>query len=295
MLKPLIRRLRMQPLVNRPLTSALRLACRPFGPTPEWICQHLPRVGLVHAKLPNQRQMVLNSSGDDFVSTRVYWRGWQGYEGETAIWFWKYAETARVVLDIGAHVGYFAVLAGHANPESRVYAFEPMATPFARLQRHVILNGLTNVTPVPSAVGRTSGEATIYSSGDNSVAEPDASCSWENTRGRPHLQELQVPITSVDDMVAAYKLPTVDLVKIDTETTEPDVLAGMRATVARHHPTIVLEVKEDSDLPPLRQFVADFGYRMYVLTGGGPSPRTELTPDPAWRNYLLTTKPLPPS
>jgi hypothetical protein len=79
--------------------------------------KHLHRFGIVRSRLPHGRTLRLWSRGDDWIANQVHWRGWDGYEPETLPLFFRLAATARVTLDVGAHVGFFTLLAGHANPE----------------------------------------------------------------------------------------------------------------------------------------------------------------------------------
>jgi len=59
-------------------------------------------------------------------------------------WF-HLAARAGIVLDVGAHVGFYALLAAHANPKGRVFAFEPHPSVYGRLIRNLSLNGVENV------------------------------------------------------------------------------------------------------------------------------------------------------
>src|SRR4051812_31722330 len=106
--------------------------------------------------------MRLWSRGDDWISNQVFWRGWSGYEPETTPLFFDLAREADVVLDVGAYVGFFTVLAGLANPRARVFAFEPMPDNVERLRAHVELNGLDRVEVVAAAVSAVDGEAPIF-------------------------------------------------------------------------------------------------------------------------------------
>ena len=106
--------------MNWAATTATRWALAATGARSEFVVKHLHKVGTVRARLPNGRALRLWSRGDDWVSNQVYWRGWDGYEPETVPLFWRLAERSAVTLDVGAYVGYFALLAGHANPSGRV-------------------------------------------------------------------------------------------------------------------------------------------------------------------------------
>lgn len=59
-----------------------------------------------------------------------------------------------LIVDVGANVGAFCVLAGQCHPEARIVAFEPSAAHAAQLRRNLELNGQRHVTLHELAVTR---------------------------------------------------------------------------------------------------------------------------------------------
>ena len=143
--KRALKRLRVSQPFNYLATSAVHWLLASTGLQSELIIKRLRRVGMVRRRLPNGRTLRLWSRADDWVSNQIYWRGWSGYEPETVPLFFRLATHARVTLDVGAYVGFYTLLAAHANPTGQVYAFEPLLSVYERLQWNVMLNGLTNV------------------------------------------------------------------------------------------------------------------------------------------------------
>jgi FkbM family methyltransferase len=88
--------------------------------------------------------------------------GWDNYEPEVVRPWFALASEAKVVLDVGAHVGLFALLASHANPSSQVWAFEPLPDTFSLLQRNASLNEGTLIQCVEAAVGDREGKVRLY-------------------------------------------------------------------------------------------------------------------------------------
>jgi FkbM family methyltransferase len=189
-----------------------------------------------------------------------------------------------VTLDVGAHVGYYAALAAHANPAGKVFAFEPMPSSFERLRRNVELNGLANVACVNSAVGEADGEAEIYF--QPSEVPVGATLSKELNRLLPGMRSAPVSVVSLDSFRRERGLESVDLVKIDTETTEMEVLRGMREVMRNFRPAIFCEFWE-GPARALAEVFDPLGYRCYRLTAGGPAPYDGGKSE--WNNYLFTT------
>ncbi len=285
----LIRDARASPRVNPLLTGPARaLLDAAGGLRPEWIVKHVHRAGRTEVRLPNGHVLALWSRADDWISTQLFWRGMAGYEPETTTLFFELASRSRRTLDVGAYVGYFALLAAHANPGGQVIAFEPVPAMFERLERNVRENGLQNVECVRAAVGREPGEVDLWTGPASTLLPSSVSLSRQFMVGSGgEVRPLRVTCVTLDEHLAGRG--PIDLVKIDTETTEPDVLAGMRRILDEHRPTIVCEVLDRADGPALERILGPFGYRYFLLTPGGPVRQDRIVGHPEWLNYLLTT------
>jgi len=285
---PLIALRAWSPL-NLATTSLGRALVGAVGLNDSFLVRHLPRMGLVETDLPDGRPLRLWSRGDDNTANLVFWRGWAGYEPETTPLFYRLAREARTVLDVGAYVGFHGVVAALANPDGQVYCFEPLSAAFERLRRHVELNHLDNMHCVRVAIADREGEAELFTE----EGLPTSSTLAPNFLP-PSEKRLRVvvPVTSIDRYVADQGLARVDLVKIDTETTEPAVIRGMRRTLERDHPDLVCEVLPGFDTgPALEAVLQPLGYRYYLLTGNGPEPVAQPRGHAQCFNHLFTIRP----
>jgi FkbM family methyltransferase len=272
--------------VNYVATHVVRSVMKGLGKSPAWPARHLHRVGSVTATLPNGRVLRLWSRGDDWISNQIFWRGWAGHEPDTTTVFFALAQKASAVVDVGAYVGYYALLAAHANPAARVLALEPLPAIYARLVRHVSLNGPSNVECLMMAAGAREEVATFYH--HSHELPTSSSLSRDFMIGIEDLGVSPVPVVTVDRLVRERSIPRVDLVKIDTESTEPDVLQGMRETIARDRPWIVCEVLKGRGAEErLAPMLEPYGYRFYLLTSEGPLPKNRIEGHPQWLNYLF--------
>ncbi|HEX2053873.1 MAG TPA: FkbM family methyltransferase [Actinomycetota bacterium] len=291
-LKRPLRALRAWPPLNLPLTTAVRKAVQISGLQVGALAQLLPRTGLVEAAMPGGGSLRLWSLADDDIAAHVFWEGWAGHEPETAHEFYRRASSARVTLDIGAHVGYFSVLAGLANPSSRVFAFEALDAVYQRLTKNVSLNRLENVTCMQLAVGREVGRARFYHvpRGIPSSSSLSGNFMEKVVRDQP-VVSTEVSVTTVDSFLDSRELSGVDLVKIDTEGTEDQVLEGMVRTLERDRPAIICEVVEADVGARAEHILAGFGYDFFLLTSEGPSTRAHMEPHPQFRNFLCLAEP----
>ena len=144
------------------------------------------------------------------------------YEEETTRLFERLVKPGMVVVDVGSHVGYYALMAARqVGPAGRVYAFEPEPSNHELLLKNIELNGYTNVAATRKAVSSKVGEATLF------LTALDNGRNSTYHHGLPEKGSVAVETTTVDAFLAAEGWPTVDLVKVDVEGAEMDVLAGM--------------------------------------------------------------------
>lgn len=264
------------------------------GRTPEIFPRRLHRVGDVIEALPNGSTLHLRSKGDDWVTNLVFWKGWKAYEPGTIDLFYKLAGRAGTVLDIGAYVGFFTLIAALANRQAQVFAFEPLAAIHQRLIENVRRNGLANVECLNTAVGDEDGQARFFfSMAALREGLPTSSSLSEGFMSDvPELTGIDVPLLAIDSFVKARSISRVDLVKIDTETTEPSVLKGMRAVLARDRPSIICEVLHGrADTAAIDAELRPLGYQFFLLTPTGAEPRPAIEGHPEFFNFLFTTNP----
>jgi FkbM family methyltransferase len=175
------------------------------------------------------------------------------HEPKSAGAFWNAIENGMIVIDGGANLGGYAMLAAK-RAAARIYAFEPEPGNYAQLVRRV--RGLRNVIPIQKALGRRSGKAELHL--DRFHARHSLTRDGNRT--------ITVPVTSLDDFVREQSLPGVDVVKLDIEGAELEAIAGMTGVLnAARRPVILCELH-----PPLtpEQFcdaLAVHGYRCEVL------------------------------
>ena len=279
---------------NNLATSTLRGLFSAVGQQPEFLIKHLPRTGITSVELPNGRNLKLEAATEDWIPTQLFWRGWTGYEPEMTGIFFRLAESARTVLDVGAHAGFYSLLAGLANPNADVFAFEPLARVFERLERNVQLNGLSKVKCFQGAVGANEGVQEFYFPDQvQPVSSSLRSDMLLATFPDGAIQHVPVSVVTLDGFVAEHRIAQVDLVKLDTERTEHDVLAGARELLARDRPSIICEVWPDAgNQRELEAILRPLGYRFFHLLDEGPIERTRIEGSQKALNYMFTPQAL---
>lgn len=144
------------------------------------------------------------------------------FEVETTQLFETLLEPGMVVIDVGAHVGYYTLIAAKAvGPTGKVFAFEPDDSNYSLLIKNVEINGYSNVVAVKQAVSNYVGYSTLeLSPWHSGIHHIDYS-------GQQESSGVQVETTTVDTFLGSQESLEISLVKIDVEGSEERVLDGM--------------------------------------------------------------------
>jgi FkbM family methyltransferase len=291
MTTPLIKRVWRRLRITQPfnaLSTSLFRGLMTVGMKGDCLVEHLPYIGVVKLSLPNGATLKLRSHGDDYIVNQIFWK--KVYEPETAPVFFRLAQKARITLDIGAHVGFYALLAGHANRAGQVYAFEPLPKTYERLIENIALNRLLNVRGIASAMGTRTGSAEIFFDTAPDIPSNTTLKMPERLAPNRAMTSTRVPVTTVKTFIQENVIEHVDLIKMDTEGTELDVIQGMEDLLARDRPAIFCEVLEGiGESSALEEILRPLGYKFYRLEPNGPALQSRIEPHALWWNHLFTT------
>ena len=182
------------------------------------------------------------------------------------------------VLDVGSNVGIYAALAS-ALTTREVVAFEPTPSLAAVSRRFAADNGLRYRTEA-IALGATSGTATFYLSDVSDTSNSLAAGFRQSS------QQIQVPVRTLDGYVAGSgHLPAV--MKLDTESTEPEVLIGATSTLNQARPWILCEVLANRTESRLMEVMKSFDYHWYHVTDAIPYRESrKITGDPTHHDLM---------
>jgi len=159
------------------------------------------------------------------------------YEEATTRLFNRLLQPGMIAVDIGAHVGYFTLLAAkRVGPVGTVLAFEPDADNHAALLKNIAMNNYQNITVARQAVSDREGYAQLHltqtGSGRHSMFH----------HGLPERGSVDIETTTLDATLEELGWPHVDLIKIDVEGAEVSVLNGMAQLLeSQTAPDVIVE------------------------------------------------------
>ncbi len=173
------------------------------------------------------------------------------YEPHLTAVFQRYCRPGMTVVDVGANLGYFSLLASKlVGPVGRVVALEPNSENCRLLLSSLRLSGISNVELLPVAADVAPGwayYATHVGSNGGLVDDGDLLSRFGTV----------VPTFRLDDLVEGK----VDFLKMDVEGAEGRVVLGATRIIESDRPIITTELKDEMLQRVSGRSVADYlGY-----------------------------------
>ncbi|MCX5794111.1 MAG: FkbM family methyltransferase [Elusimicrobia bacterium] len=147
------------------------------------------------------------------------------FEAKMVEEFRRVVRPGMVVVDCGANIGYYTILASKlVGEQGKVLALEPELTNLGFLVKNVVANACVNVFVCPCAAGRSFGAATLYlsfpSRSGHSIRSPR-----ERHAGAISQQVGMVPLDEYLGVLRPH------VVKMDIEGGESLAIAGMNRMI----------------------------------------------------------------
>jgi FkbM family methyltransferase len=220
--------------------------------------------GRQHTKIDLGAHLLLDTQ--DGMQRIIYFLGFQ--EPHINARLLSEFKSGRHIIDVGANIGYYTVLAGYGVGESgKVIACEPNPAALDYVAGNISSNKLKNVSLMQCAIGAESGNARLKLDLKGLGGSRLLSDTATDT------DVVEVPIRALDEIVISQGLThdNIDFIKIDTEGAEYTVLTGARQILERSKPNLLIEV-DDALLTKLGSSAKDvivllgsFGYDLYDI------------------------------
>lgn len=198
------------------------------------------------------------------------------------------AADARTILDVGANIGLYAIRFAKRFAQARVFAFEPMPTTHAFLQRNVAANAVGDrVSCFNFGLSDTSGTVDFFIS-----PAAGTNASLLNVASAQDAQRV-VGLTLTMDQWTVNQNVAPDFIKCDVEGAELLVFRGGYATLAQHQPIVFAELLRKWSKPfgyhpnDMLAYFADLGYQCFAVGEAGVRFIDEVTDDTQETNYVF--------
>jgi FkbM family methyltransferase len=250
--------------MNRVLRNLNRMLV-PFLPA-RW---RIPPSGVMTVSL-NSGSFSFATNQTNATSQLLFWRG--SYQMEYTAIFEKLIGHCNCFYDIGAHAGYYSLIAAMVNKKCRIIAFEPAPGPFHYLEKNIHINGFGDrIEPLKVALGDSIGKASFLEAVHSKYQYLEhnlvAVSNLVNKQPNREMKRITVQINTLDNFIQEHSESIPELIKMDTEGTEHMILAGGALTL-HHKPIVICETLFHSNERELEEIMKRRGYDFYNYKDG---------------------------
>lgn len=193
----------------------------------------------------------------------------------------------KVVVDVGANIGWYTLNLGKLKNVEKIYAFEPIPHTYSYLVEHIKMNEILVAETHNVGLSNEVGEKNFYW-----TTEETGSSSMSNIRERNDISLTRCRVDTLDNFMK-NKESKIDFIKIDVEGAELLVIEGAIKCIDKDHPIIFAEL--------LRKWSAKFnyhpndviellkkkGYKVFIASHSGMSEISKIDTDTVDTNFFF--------
>ena len=166
----------------------------------------------------------------------------------------KFISEKSSIIDIGAHIGAFSILAAKMTSNGKIFSYEPDRENFAMLDKNIKINHLEKrITAFQLGVGKKRGEAEFYLDKKNSGMH-----SFYNKKGKL----IKIKTITLADVFKSNKVKKCDFLKMDCEGAEYEIFYSTPRECFRKIKYIAMEYHRLGDIQKMKAFLKSNGFEI---------------------------------
>lgn len=224
-----------------------------------------------------------------YMGGSIFWTGF--HHINEALFLKNFLKPQMTIVDIGANQGEFSLLASSIIRQGKVMAFEPVIYQRSLLEKNKELNKFSQLEIFPFGLSNTENKLPIFTSKNTTLHHGvhEGLSTLYSSGDRNELQE-EIELKVFDELF--YKnLKRLDFIKIDIEGAELYALQGMKKTIKKFLPLVLIEINEDTfnaagyTTLDVIAFFKTLNYKFFRINKGKLSqePISEFN---EWGNYI---------
>ena len=166
------------------------------------------------------------------------------------------------VVDVGAAIGEFTVLAAKEAKQGQVFAIEPNPESIALLKRNLQANDIANVILIQKGLWRENGQQTLNLINQEPLQAMTLGLEAADSK------QIGFETQTLEDFIKEFQIVQIDLLKSDCEGAEYDFLLISSPNVLQIIKRIVMEyhdLDENRHHQKLKEFLIANGYQVSLV------------------------------
>ena len=227
---------------------------------------------------------------NSYMGGSIYWTGF--HHLQELLFLMNYLKPEMVMVDIGANQGEFTIYSSSILTKGKVLAFEPVKKQRALLCYNIDLNKLNNICVFDYGLSNLKQKLPIYTSDNVSLHKGvhEGLSTIYPSSSRNVLEEV-VELDVFDD-IFFDQINRLDFIKIDIEGGELYALEGMKKSIEKFKPTVLIELNEETfnsagySIIDVQNFFDKYNYIMYKWSRFNLI-EVDLKNTAPWGNYIF--------
>lgn len=200
----------------------------------------------------------------------IFWSGF--HELRELLFLHKFLKPEMVLVDAGANMGEYSLFAAKRLTQGRVLAFEPLPKMLNLLNENIRLNNFSTIRVFPYGLSDREGVLPFHEL-DEQNGNEGLSTFYPGTKKVKDV--IEAPLKSFDAEFESYEVDRIDFVKLDIEGGELSALRGMKKSLEKFNPLVLVEINEATyaaagyQTRDIYDFFASISYRPYEISKTG--------------------------
>lgn len=226
------------------------------------VYQHLHFKGVFSVKVDDCNSFKMYHHGY-VLENRIFWEGLLYEDEKESLKLWiKLCQDSKVIFDVGANTGLYALVAKSVQPLAAVYAFEPVKRIYEKLRRNNDINNY-DINCINVAVSDGNRKMILHESASEHIY--NATLNKQLHHKATHTIETEVETIKLSTFIKHTSITPPDLIKIDVERHEAKALRGLQPYLAENRPKILVEVISDEIARELENIISELSYIYFYI------------------------------
>jgi FkbM family methyltransferase len=218
----------------------------------------------------NEKDYSMRKTFEAYASNLVH-------ETATTELFKKVVKEGNVVIDLGANIGYFTLLAARiVGSKGKVYSFEPEPKNYNYLLKNIKLNNYENVIAIQKAVSDKNEKNKLficpYESGHHTIKQHEGIEAYRPDTFNKRKEFIEIETITLDDFFENQEEP-IDVIKMDIEGAEMLALSGMNRIIRTNKKLkmfveffpLLIEKMGNSPREFIRKLLEDYHFSIFII------------------------------